>query len=231
MLALATMAAGCQPPDTGEDRSAEARDFPRAHRPVSPLGANQVAPEAKRDEAGEAEWVMDRAGILPGMSVADIGAGNGYYTIRLAERVGPKGRVLAEDIDPGAIRTLGERITRENLDNVSIVTGTPEDPRLPPDSFDRILLVHMYHEVTEPYAFLWHMRPALKKNGEIIVVEKDRPTDQHGIPPELLNCEFEAVGLTVTEYVRQDELGGYFVRAVPAADRPDPQQIEPCAKE
>ena len=90
---------------------------------------------------------MEWSKISPGMTVADIGAGEGYYTVRLAEKVGAKGRVLAEDIDPGAIERLGRRIEKDRLDNVSIKLGTPDDPRLPPASFDRVFMVHMYHEV------------------------------------------------------------------------------------
>ena len=86
----------------------------------------------------EAKTVMDLANIVPGMTVADIGAGEGYYTVRLAERVGSTGRVLAEDIAIGAIRKLGARVERDRLDNVSIKLGTPEDPKLPAGSFDRI---------------------------------------------------------------------------------------------
>lgn len=227
---LLLTAGGCDgaPPDADRDRPAGARAFPRPDRPVSPIRGNQFATEKERDAAGEATEIMDRAGVKPGMSVADIGAGNGYYTVNLAARVGPTGRVLAQDIDPRAIRMLGERIAREELDNVSIITGMADDPRLPPASFDRIFLVHMYHEVTEPYAFLWNMRGALKADGQIIVVESDRPTDRHGIPPELLACEFKKLGLKATEYIERPELGGYFARFQVMAKRPEPADIKPC---
>ena len=210
------------------DRTTAASGFPQPHRPVSPIIGNQFSSEAKRDRAGEAQEVMDRSGVVPGMTVADIGAGNGYYTVRLAERVGAGGRVLAQDIDPAAIRALGERIVREQIDNVSIVTGTPSDPRLPSGSFDRIFLVHMYHEVAQPYAFVWNMIPALKKGGAIIVVETDRPTDRHGIPPRLLACEFRAIGLKLTEYIVRPELGGYYARFEPTNARPEPRAIKAC---
>src|SRR3546814_7970466 len=80
---------------------------------------------------------MDKAGIAPGMTVADIGAGQGYYTVRLANRVGAEGRVLAEDIVPQVRDALAERVARERLDNVSVRLGEPADPKLPPNSFDR----------------------------------------------------------------------------------------------
>ena len=228
LLTLLTLAGCTAASDPDADRPATAREFPRAWRPVSALGGKEAASEDQRDNLGEAEVVMDLAKIGAGTTVADIGAGEGYYTVRLAERVGAKGRVLAEDIDPGAIKRLGERVVRERLDNVSIKTGTPDDPRLPDNSFDRIFLVHMYHEVGEPYAFLWRLRPALKAGGQVVVVDIDRPADQHGMPPELLFCEFQAVGFRLVEFVRKPELKGYYAQFEASGDRPDPAAIKPC---
>ena len=101
-------------------------------------------------------------------------------------------------------------------------------PRLPAASFDRIFLVHMYHEVTEPYAFLWRMRSALRPQGQVIVVDVDRQTDQHGIPPRLLFCEFGAVGFRLAQFVRKPELRGYYAQFEAADTRPEPSEIEPC---
>ncbi len=227
VVALIAVAA-CKPAETDGERPETASEFPRPDRLVSAAGDTQFSNEAARDEAGEAEFVMDWAGIKLGTTVADIGAGEGYYTIRLGERVGPKGRVLAQDINRGALDRLGERVTREQLDNVAIKEGAIDDPRLPENSFDRIFMVHMYHEVDEPYAFLWRMRPALAKGGEVIVVDRDRPTDQHGIPPKLLFCEFAAVGYRLTGFSEELKLGGYIARFVLAGARPKPEEIKPC---
>jgi ubiquinone/menaquinone biosynthesis C-methylase UbiE len=223
LVALASCKAG------SGDRAETARSFPAAHRPVSQLGGNSASTEEARDDRNEAQTVMDLAMIKPGMTIADIGAGDGYYTVRLAERVGESGRVLAQDIDRGALDRLGERVQRERLDNVSIKAGAPDDPRLPANSFDRIFMVHMYHEVAEPYAFLWRMAPALKKGGQIVVVDRDRPTDQHGIPPLLLQCEFEAVGYRLVEFVRKPEILGYYAQfESDARPRPEPGDILAC---
>ena len=218
----------CTESPSGE-QSATALDFPRADRTVSAIGDTEFSTEAARDEAGEAEYVMDWAGIQLGTTVADIGAGEGYYTIRLAERVGPKGRVLAQDINRGALNRLGERVTREQLDNVAIKEGAVDDPRLPPNSFDRIFMVHMYHEIEEPYAFLWRMRPALAKGGQVIVVDRDQATHRHGIPPKLLFCEFDAVGYRLTGFTEQLKLGGYIARFEVSGKRPEPSAIKTCA--
>ena len=126
---------------------------------------------------------MALAGIRAGMTVADIGAGEGYYTIRLAERVGAKGRVLAEDIIPEVRNRLAERVYRERLDNVSVRLGAPADPKLPAKSFDRILMVHMYHEIEAPYEFLWRMRPSLKPGGRVVIVDYHRPAAWHPLRP------------------------------------------------
>jgi ubiquinone/menaquinone biosynthesis C-methylase UbiE len=228
LMAATIAATSCRPVDGETERLETSEDYPRPYRPVSLAGDTQFSNEAARDEAGEAKFVMDWAGIKLGTTVADIGAGEGYYTIRLAERVGAKGRVLAQDINRGALDRLGERVTREQLDNVAIKEGAVDDPRLPENSFDRIFMVHMYHEIEEPYAFLWRLRPALAKGGQVLVVDRDRPTDQHGIPPKLLFCEFEAVGFRLIGFSEQLNLGGYMARFEPVGNRPDPNAIKTC---
>jgi ubiquinone/menaquinone biosynthesis C-methylase UbiE len=230
LLIAPAMLAGCdfaQKDDT--ERAVTAREFPKPDRPVAEVVSNQFSNEDARDERGEAQKIMDLAKIEPGMTVADIGAGEGYYTVRLAERVGAEGRVTAQDIDDAALSRLARRIDREQLKNISIKLGSPDDPQLPPDSFDRIFLVHMYHEVTEPYAFLWRMWPALTENGEIIVVDVDRPTNRHGMPPELLFCELKAVGYELIEFVERPDVKGYFARFGRGKQRIEPGDIKVCS--
>lgn len=229
-LCLALLAVGGCREVADDERPPSAHDFPRAYRPVSAAVSNSFSNEQARDDRREAVTVMNLADIRPGMTVADIGAGDGYYTVRLAERVGRNGRVLAEDIDRDALARLGSRVEAERLDNVSIKLGTPDDPMLPRGSFDRIFMVHMYHEVAEPYAFLWRLRPALKDNGSVIVVDVDRPTDQHGMPPKLLFCEFSSVGFRLAEFVRKPEIAGYYARFEAVGKRPEPHEIEPCSQ-
>lgn len=230
LLALAAMLAALSACDAlpqiggGDAETA----FPKPDRPVSDLGASQFSTEDARDERGEAESVMRLAEVAPGMRVADIGAGEGYYTVRLAEKVGGKGRVLAQDINRDALDRLGDRVVRERLDNVSIKLGTPDNPMLPEASFDRIFMVHMYHEIQEPYAFLWNMWPALKPGGQVVVVDRDQPTDRHGIPPLLLSCEFEASGYRLVAFKDAPELQGYYAQFERGSKRPEPGQIEAC---
>ncbi len=202
--------------------------FPTAHRDVAPIVGDTFSTEDARDRLGEAEEVMNLSGVKPGMSVADVGAGEGYYTVRLARVVGPKGRVLAEDILPDVRDALTDRVQAERLDNVAVKLGAPDNPTLPHESFDRVFLVHMYHEVQSPYAFLWHLRDGVKPDGLVIVVDSDRPTKRHGIPPGQLKCEFGALGMTP---IRSQILTGgdsYFMAFRIAAPLPAPEKIQPC---
>jgi SAM-dependent methyltransferase len=206
----------------------EEPQFPKAHRDVAPIVSDSFSTEDARDRLGEAEQVIRLAGVAPGMSVADIGAGEGYYTVRLAPVVGRRGRVLAEDIVPEVGDRLVQRVQRESLDNVAVKIGEPDDPKLPPRSFDRIFLVHVYHEVESPYAFMWNLREGLKADGEVIVVDADRPPRRHGIPPRLLQCELAAVGLNMTRYESITGGEAYFAAFRIAAPRPEPGQIKAC---
>ncbi len=236
MRSLAAILAGlmvlsaCHAADAGDEvRPTQDRAFPRADRPVAKVVSTQWSSEELRDRQGEAQSVMDEAEVAPGMTVADIGAGEGYYTVRLAARVGEKGRVLAQDIDQGALGRLGARIEREQLTSVSIKQGAPDDPGLPPRSFDRVFMIHMYHEIAEPYPFLWRLWPALKPGGSVIVVDADRPTDQHGTPPDLLFCEFETAGFRLAAFRRKPDVSGYYAQFVPAGSGPpEPSRMRSC---
>ncbi len=202
--------------------------FPAADRPVAHIVSSRWSNEEARDRLNEAETVMARAATTPGMTVADLGAGEGYYTVRLAQKVGADGRVLAEDIVPATRDALADRVARERLDNVSVKLGAPADPKLPEASFDRIFMVHMYHEIEQPYEFLWRMRPALRPDGLVVVVDADRSTVNHGTPPALLRCEFAAVGYQLVNMTPMPSAGGYFATFRAAGQRPEPQQIRAC---
>ena len=203
--------------------------FPRADRPVASIVSSRWSNEEARDRMNEAGEVMDKARIAPGMTVADIGAGEGYYTIRLAQKVGEKGRVLAQDIMPGVRDALAERVSRQRLANVSVKLGTPADPSLPENSFDRVFMVHMYHEIEQPYEFLWRLHPALKRGGLVVVVDADRSTRNHGTPPALLRCEFAALGFAQVSLEEMPSAGGYLATFRVAGDRPEPRAIKACA--
>ena len=203
--------------------------FPSAQRDVAPIVSDAFSTEDARDRLGEAEEVMQLAGVRQGMWVADVGAGQGYYSVRLARAVGKKGRVLAEDIMSDVTDQLSDRVQRERLDNVAVRLGTPDDPMLPAQTFDRIFLVHMYHEVASPYAFLWHMREGLKPGGLVVVVDADRQVKRHGMPPEQLKCEFAALNLTPVKFSMLTGGDAYLMAFRIAGQRPSPGAIKPCA--
>jgi len=203
-------------------------EFPAAQRDVAPIVGEAFSTEDARDRLGEAEEVMQLAGVRQGMWVADVGAGEGYYTVRLARVVGAKGRVLAEDIQPEVTDQLTERVQRERLDNVAVRLGTPDDPMLPARTFDRVFLVHMYHEVASPYAFLWHMREGVKRDGLVVVVEANRPVSRHGMPPEQLKCELAALNLAPVKFGTLTGGEAYFMAFRVAGPRPEPRAIRPC---
>ena len=221
LLGLVALLAACR----GEEHTSNT--FPDPQRPVAPIESSRYLNEDARDSAGEAERVMNLAEIRPGMSVADIGAGEGYYTVRLSPLVGPRGRVLAQDIVPETIAALGQRVQRERLDNVALKLGQPNNPLLPEASFDRIFLIHMYHEITRPSEFLWNMRGSLKRDGRVVVVDADRETSRHGTPPRLLLCEFAALGYGLTRFERLDD-DSYFAQFEARGPLPNPGDIPPC---
>jgi ubiquinone/menaquinone biosynthesis C-methylase UbiE len=202
--------------------------FPEAKRNIAPIVSDSFSTEDVRDRLGEFTRVVELAGVKPGMSVADVGAGEGYYAVRLSQVVGPRGRVLAEDIVPEFHARLAERIRRDYLDNVAVVLGEAEDPKLPARSFDRIFLVHMYHEVSSPYAFLWHLRDGLKPGGRVIVVDANRAPQRHGFPPALLKCEFAAVGMQLRTLEQIAGADAYFAAFEAVGEKPRPDDIKPC---
>jgi ubiquinone/menaquinone biosynthesis C-methylase UbiE len=222
---LVLLLAGCA---RAPDEPRTANGFPQAARPVAKVVSGSWSNEPDRDRAGEAEAVMHAAGVKKGMTVADIGAGEGYYTIRLSARVGAKGRVLAEDIVKTFHDRLADRVYRDQLDNVSVKLGDPANPQLPAGSFDRIFMVHMYHEIQEPYEFLWNLRPALAPEGLVVVVDADRPTQAHGTPPALLECEFGQVGYKLVERKPMPQAGGYLALFRVEGKRPEPRDMHAC---
>ena len=142
--------------DTTAQPGPPARAFPKPDRPVADIVSPIWHDEKERDAAGEPEQLVRLLGIGPGMTVADVGAGSGYYVARLSPIVGPHGRIFAEDVMPEYLRSLRKRVGDLGLHNVTISRGEPHDPRLPPASVDIAILVHMYHEIAQP------LRPALQ---------------------------------------------------------------------
>lgn len=130
------------------------------------------------------EEMLEQLDVKPGMTVCDMGCGDGYYTIELAKRVGPTGKVIAVDIQPEMLQELSRRCERGNLKNVDMVLGLPHDPKLPIGQVDLILMVDVYHEFSNPVEMLNAMRKSLKPNGRIALVEFRGEDPQVPIKPE-----------------------------------------------
>lgn len=205
---------------------APAPRFPPPSRPVSSIVTNRWSDEDERERTGEAETVLRLSGVRAGQTTADIGAGEGYYVVKLARAVGPTGLVYGEDIVPRYVRGLQRRVAR--LRNVRTVLGTSDDPRLPAQSIDRAFMIHMYHEISQPYALLWRLHGSMKPGGLVGVVDNDRPTDSHGTPPALLRCEFAAVGYRQVAFHSLEKAGGYLALFAPTGPRPEPRSIKAC---
>ena len=234
-LSLAILAAlilaGCsppQPPPAATTPKADFGGFPAPDRPVAPVVSSIWSSSPNRDAADESGQLIRALGITPGMAVADIGAGSGYHRLRLSPAVGPKGVVYAEDIVETYLATLRREARGRGLSNIRIVIGTADDPRLAPASVDRAVMVHMYHEIANPYGVLWRLAPALKPGGQVGVIDLDRPIGQHGVPPEVLRCEFEAVGYRLVSTQVLEGGVGYLSIFEPPKTRPVPAQIKPC---
>src|SRR5262245_36995289 len=225
-------------PETGCTKSLEitylgrpgepARAFPAADRPVAKIVSPTRSTERQRDAFDESGQVARLLAIKPGMSVGDIGAGSGYHTVRLSRLLGGAGHVIAQDVTKEYLNQLARRIRHLSLSNVSLALGEPHDPRLRPASLDVAILVHMYHEVAQPYAFLYNLAPALKSGGRGGTVDLGRHTSQHGTPLELLRCELVAVGY---REIASHQLSGdaaYLAVFSPPTDRKSPRAIVAC---
>jgi SAM-dependent methyltransferase len=207
---------------------AEALKFAAPDRPVAPIISPAYSDERTRDQRGEAERVLNRLGVRAGMRVADIGAGDGYYTVRLVRRLGAGATLYAEDVNTEYLKRLESRLIREKISGVRLVRGEAGDPKLPPASVDVAILAHMYHEIENPYEFLYRLRPALAPGARIAIIDTDKLTQNHGTPPALLRCELAAVGYRETDFTSLAPADGYLAVFVPPDRLPGPEAIRPC---
>jgi ubiquinone/menaquinone biosynthesis C-methylase UbiE len=171
---------------------------------------------------------MERLNIGAGTRVADIGAGDGYYTVRLARRLGPAATLYATDVEAKYLDGVRARLVREGIQGVTLILGRPRDSRLAPGSVEVAILAHMYHEIENPYEFLYRLPPALAPGGRVGIVDVDKPTQEHGTPPALLRCELAAVGYREVELRSLAPADGYLAIFTPPDTLPAPASIAPC---
>ncbi|MGH9145039.1 MAG: class I SAM-dependent methyltransferase [Vicinamibacterales bacterium] len=179
---------------------------PVSGRRYAPVMGYQGAPwleRSERDEEEAPDVALNVLKIPNGASVADIGAGSGYITVRLAARVGPTGRVFAIDVQPQMLTLLARRLNSSRITNVTLIEGTFDDPKLPPASVDLALMVDVYHELSQPQAILRHVRESLKPGGRLVLLEYRKEDPMIPIKPEHkmsvaeARMEVEAEGFTL----------------------------------
>ena len=157
--------------------------------------------------------VMEILGITPGKDVADIGAGSGWFTVHAAKQVGPQGRVYAVDINPEAVHYVAQRAQKEHLANVKTILSQADNPELPTDSVDSVLLLKTYHEVAHPVALLRNLRAALRPGAKIGIIDRNGNGEDHGVSKEIVLREANEAGyrlLDQYDFVKGDKMD-YFI--------------------
>lgn len=179
----------------------------RVFAPVMGVAGAGWLERAEREAEEAPSKAIEALGLTPGMVIADIGAGSGYYTSRLARKVGPSGRVYATDIQPGMLAILDRRIKSEGLTNVTTVLGAMDDPSLPPGSIDLAIMVDVYHELQQPQAFLQRLKAAFKPGGRLVLLEfrKEDPRipiiEVHKMSVADVRMELEAEGYALDRVI------------------------------
>ncbi len=167
-----------------------------------------------RGERLQISRVMDILGIAPGKSVADIGAGSGWFTVRAAKRVGGTGLVYAVDINPEAIHYIAKRGEKEKLQNIKTILSQPNDPLLPPDSVDAVLLLKTYHEVARPVELLRNLRAALRPGAKVGVIDRNGNGEDHGVGSDVVIREAQKAGYRLSgqyDFVKADKMDYFLV--------------------
>ena len=183
-------------------------------------GDLSVFDSAGRDERLQINRVMDTLSITPGKTVADIGAGSGWFTVRAAKRVTDSGSVYAVDINPKAISYIDNRARKEQLHNIKTVLGKPDDPSLPAHTIDAVLLLKTYHEVAEPVSLLRNLRTSLNPGAKVGVIDRNGNGEDHGVARDIVIHEADEAGYRLTgqyDFVKGDKMD-YFLVFTPKAD-------------
>jgi ubiquinone/menaquinone biosynthesis C-methylase UbiE len=178
------------------------------HRFDDPAAWAKVFDDPSRDAWQKPEALLASLGVVPGMTVADLGAGTGYFSVRLARAVGAQGRVLALDVEPNLVDYMKARAAKESLPQIEAAVVPADDPRLPPHGVDLVLVVDTWHHLDDRVHYLAKLASGLKPGGRVAVVDFKKgelpvgPPDAHKLPPDAVVGEFEAAGWIVA---RRDE--------------------------
>jgi ubiquinone/menaquinone biosynthesis C-methylase UbiE len=168
---------------------------PPQHPTSTPYAGDlSIFEDSGRDQRLQINRVMDLLHLHPGSTIADIGAGGGWFSVRAAKRVGPTGTVIAEDINPAYLTSIRDRAAREHLPNIHPLLGTPDDPALTPNSLDAALMLKVYHEIAHPQLVLANLRAALKPGARFGIIDRNGTGADHGLNEPILRAEVEAAG-------------------------------------
>lgn len=168
-----------------------------------------------RGEKLQINRVMDMLGLAQGKSVADVGAGGGWFTVRAARRV-QTGTVYAVDINPESVRYIDQRAQKEKLNNVKTILSTPDDPKLPAKSVDAVLMLKTYHEVAHPVELLKNLRPALRPGAKVGIIDRNGNGEDHGIDTAVVIREAKEAGYRLAgqyDFVKSDRVDYFLVFA------------------
>lgn len=225
---LLLLALLCQP--AGEARvhssapQTRPQEAPRLDRPTSEpyRGDLAIFEDPKRAEKLQIDRVMDLLGIKEGTTVADIGAGSGWFTVRAATRVGSRGTVYAVEINSDYIKHIDARAAKEGLHNIRTVLGKEDDPMLPSGKIDAVLILKTYHEIAEPVRLMLRLRESLKPGALVGIIDKNGKGDDHGVGRDIVVKEAEKAGFTLTaeyDFVKPDGMDYFLIlRAREQAD-------------
>jgi ubiquinone/menaquinone biosynthesis C-methylase UbiE len=204
--------AGAAPRVRGQEQAAAADQQRKTSEPYS--GDLSIFESPGRDDRLQINRVMDILSIHSGKSVADIGAGSGWFTVRAAKRVGAGGAVYAVDINPEAVRYISNRAGKEKLANVKAILSKPDDPLLPRDSVDAVLLLKTYHEVAHPVELLRNLRASLRAGAKVGIIDRSGNGEDHGIGSDVVIREAKEAGYRLMEkydFVKGDKMDYFLV--------------------
>ncbi len=187
-----------------------------AHRPTSTpyTGDLSIYETPDRDKKLQIEHVMDILNIHPGAHVADIGAGSGWFTVRAAKRVGDKGTVYAVDINPEAIKYIDDRVHKNGIHNVRTILSAPDDPKLPANAVDSVLILKTYHEIADPIRLLERLRKSLHPGARVGIIDRNGNGEDHGIGKGVVEWEAARAGYRITgdyDFVKADREDYFLV--------------------
>lgn len=212
LLLTGLVADGCaqnSPPAAAVPPSSEQR---KTSEPYT--GDLSIFESPGRDDRLQINRVLDILGIAPGKTVADIGAGSGWFTVRAAKRVGGTGLVYAVDINPEATQYIGDRVQKEHLQNVKTILSKADDPLLPANSVDAVLMLKTYHEVAQPVTLLRNLRAALRSGAKVGIIDRNGNGEDHGVGRDVVIREAKEAGYQLLEqydFVKGDKMDYFLV--------------------